>query len=175
MPKERVNLCNKAHALARENPSEFCVNASGQLYCILCHTTVNCDKQFRVTQHRRTQKHQVQVEANSKVKQTFLPVGKRDFTPKLVNAFLAADIPLHKLQNAKIRALFNDLQQPVPSEAACRAHVDTLARQQLQQIKSLLTGKNVFMVVDESEVAKNKYVNILVGDSCAGEDASRRE
>lgn len=169
MPKERVNLCNKAHTLARENPSEFCVNASGQLYCILCHTTVNCDKQFRVTQHRRTQKHQVQVEANSKVKQTFLPVGKRDFAAKLVDAFLAADIPLHKLQNAKIRALFNDLQQPVPSEAACRAHVDTLARQQLQQIKSLLTGKNVFMVVDESEVAKNKYVNILVGDTAAPE------
>ena len=59
MPKERVKTCNKAHTLAREYPNEFCVNASGNLYCRLCHTTVNCDKQFRVAQHCNTKKHQL--------------------------------------------------------------------------------------------------------------------
>lgn len=170
MPKERVTTCNKAHIVAREYPNEFCLNASGDLFCRLCHTNVNCDKQFRVTQHRNTRKHQSGVEEGKpKAKQTFLPVAKRDFTEKLVDAFLSADIPLHKLQHPKIRALFNDLQQPVPSETTCRAHVDTLAKQQLQQIKTVLQGKNVFMVVDESEVAKCKYVNILVGDTASPE------
>ena len=75
-------------------------------------------------------------------------MAKRDFKEKLVDAFLPADISLHKLQHPKIQALFNDLQQPITSETTCSAHVDTLAN--LDQDR-MLQGKNVFMVVDESE------------------------
>ena len=59
--------------------------------------------------------------------------------------------------------LFTDLGQAVPSESACRAHVQTLAEREMNRIKKKLTG--TFMVLDESEVSKDKYINVLVGDT----------
>ena len=54
---------------------------------------------------------------------------------KLVETFLIADIPLKKLQNSRVRGLFTDLGQVAPSESACRAHVQTLAEQEMDRIK----------------------------------------
>ena len=51
------------------------------------------------------------------------------------------------------------------SESACRAHVETLAEQEMDRIKKKLTGKDIFMVLDESEVSKN----VLVSDTAEPE------
>ena len=138
-------------------------------YSVLCNTTVNCEKRFRVTKHRESAKHQrflhVLPSTTTTTKQLFLPRTKKDFKAKLVEAFLAADIPLKKLQSSHIRELFTNLGQAVPSESVCRAHVETLAEQEMDNIKKKLAGKDIFMVVDESEVLKNKYINVLVGDA----------
>ena len=164
----RVSLSNKAHLYARESPNEFRVNPNGDLFCVLCCQTVNYDKRFRVESHQSSAKHKRLLLANAEEKkpqQTFFPSLKKDFTSKLVEAFLSADIALHKLQNPKIRQLFTDLGQPVPSESSCRAHVDSLAADQMIRLKERLHGKNVFIVVDESEVCGSKYLNILIGDT----------
>lgn len=167
MPKVRVSLSNKAHLYARESPTEFRVNPSGDLFCIFCCQTVNCDKRFRVESHQSSAKHKKLVLANAqnkKPQQSFLPSLKKDFKSKLVEAFLSADIPLHKLQNPKIQELFTELGQPVPSESACRAHVQSLAEEQMNRLKERLLGRNVFLVVDESDICGSKYLNILIGD-----------
>ena len=117
MPKERVNVNIKARLYEREFNDEFRVNPNNELHCILCNTTVNCEKRFRVNQHRESAKHKRASEhksANQK-KQSFLPTAKTHFKLKLVEAFLSADIPLHKLQNQKIKDLFTDLGQPIES------------------------------------------------------------
>ncbi len=171
MPKNRTQLSSKAHLIVGEFSKEFCVNQNSELFCILCHTTVNCDKRFCVTQHRESAKHlkALRVTAKKTTTQTFIPATKKDFKAKLVESFLSADIPLHKLQNPKIEGLFTDLGQLVSSESACRGYVQTLAASEFERIKDLLHDKTIFMVIDESEISKTKYLNVLVGDTAAPE------
>ena len=51
----------------------------------------------------------------------------------------------------------------LPSDTAARACVAKLASQKEEQIQELLRDKNVFLIVDEAEVAKLKYTSVLVG------------
>ncbi len=172
MPKVCMRDSNKTRLYVREFPGEFRVNPNGELFCQLCCTTVNCDKRFRVESHRATSKHTKKLADAKDQKpaiQSFLPTSKNDFKSKLVETFLAADIPLYKLNNPRIKQLFTDLGQPMPSESSCRAHVDVLASKEMQRIKACLHGKTIFLVIDESEIEQKKYFNILVGDTAAPE------
>ena len=51
----------------------------------------------------------------------------------------------------------------LPSETAARACVAKLASQKEEQIQELLRGKKFFLIVNEAEVAKQKYCSVLVG------------
>ena len=48
----------------------------------------------------------------------------------------------------------------MPSETVCRDHVKTLANNEQDRLKYLLKDK----CIDESEVDKTKFVNVIVGD-----------
>ena len=87
----------------------------------------------------------------------------------MVEAFLAADIPLFKLQHPQIRRLLTHLGQLVPSESSCREHVDKLAADEKQRLKERLHNKNTFLVVDESEINDSKYLKIPIGDTAVPE------
>ena len=50
----------------------------------------------------------------------------------------------------------------LPSKTAARASVAKLASQKEEQIQELLHDKKIFLIVDEAEVAKQKYINVLV-------------
>ena len=149
----------------REFGKEFRVSPSNELFCTFCKTAVNCEKRFRVNKHQRS----MLSSTTATTKQLFLPQPKKEFKAKLVETFLAADIPLKKLQNSRVRGHrsheFIDLGQAMPFESACRAHVETLVEQEMDRIKKKLTGKDIFMVLDESEASKNTYINVLVGDT----------
>lgn len=170
MPKDTLCQTNKVKAYEKEFPDESRKNPNDDHFCILCCQTVNCDKRFRVESHQSSAKHR-NLLSNAKKKkknaplQSFIPRSKKDFKEKLVKAFVAADIPLHKLQNPKIRELFTDLGQEVPSESSCRVLVDDLAKEEIQRLKERLCDKTVFLIVDESEVNGRKYLNILIGDT----------
>ena len=51
----------------------------------------------------------------------------------------------------------------LPSETAARACVAKLAYEKEEQIQELLRDKKFFLIVDEAEVAKQKYISVLVG------------
>ena len=110
-------------------------------------------------------------EANevNKLEQLFILFSKKDFNPKLVEAFIAATVPVYQLQNLKIRKLFTDLGQPVPPETNCREQADKLAADNVALLKQRLCGEYAFLVVDESEVGGCKYFNILIGNTSAPE------
>ena len=58
--------------------------------------------------------------------------------------------------------MFNStLGHHCPFESACRKQVKYLASQESECIKKLLTRKPIFLVVDESDVSGQKYVNVL--------------
>ena len=81
---------------------------------------------------------------------------------RLFFLFLAADIPLHKL-NHPLKSRFARMGKVLPSENAARACVAKLASQKKEQIQELLRDKKIFLIVDEAEVAKQKYISVLVG------------
>ena len=51
----------------------------------------------------------------------------------------------------------------MPSETAARACVAKLASQKEEQIQELLRDKKIFVIVDKAEIAKQKYISVLVG------------
>ena len=82
---------------------------------------------------------------------------------------MSADIPLHKLRNVHLKTLFSEMGHPLPSEFSCRSKVQKLAEQELLSLQSYLKNEEVFMVVDESEIDKKQFFNILVGKITAPE------
>ena len=173
MPKVLVRANSKSLQYKRDLPNEFHANPMGDLFCILCCQTVNCEKPFRVESYQSSVKHKrllsTTVHTAEKRQQTFIPILEKIFKSKLVEAFLAVDIPLFKLQHPQIRQLFTHLGQPVSSESSCHEHVDKLAVDEKQRLKERLYNKNAFLVVDESEINGSKYLNILIGDRAVPE------
>ena len=51
----------------------------------------------------------------------------------------------------------------LPSETAARAYVAKSVSQKEVQIQKLHCDQKSFLIVDEAEVAKQKYINMLVG------------
>ena len=130
-------------------------------------SNVTCEKRQQVERHRATMKH---VSARSAIEdqnkkvtltQQLLPVVPKDFMAELVKTFLAADIPLHKLH---VIQLFENLGEEMPSETVCRDYVKILANNKQDRLKYLLKHKCIFIVIDESEVDKTKFINIIVED-----------
>ena len=125
---------------------------------------VKCDKKFFVESHRKKQ-HQRKLETKSKSqsKQTFLQLDQVNFKEQVVSSFLAADISLYKLNHPSLKSLFATMGKVLPSETAARACVAKLASQKEEQIQELLRDKKIFLIVDEAEITKQKYISVLVG------------
>ena len=51
----------------------------------------------------------------------------------------------------------------LPSETAAQTCVAKLASQKEEQIHELLRDKQIFLLVDEAEIAKQKYISVLAG------------
>ena len=115
--------------------------------------------------HRKSKQHQGKWETKSKSqsKQTFLHFDQVNFKEQVVSSFFATDIPLHKLYHPSLKSLFARMGKVLPSETAARACVAKLTSQKDEQIQELLRDKKIFLFVDEAEVAKQKYISVLVG------------
>ena len=86
-----------------------------------------------------------------------------NFKEQVVSSFLATDIPLHKLNHPSLQSLFATMGKALPSETAAWACVAKLASPKKEQIQELLRDKTTFLIVDEAEIAKQKYISVLVG------------
>ena len=96
--------------------------------------------------HQKSKQHQGRLETKSKSqsKQTFLQLDQVNFKEQVVTSFLAANIPLHKLNNHPLKSLFATMEKVLPSETAARACVAKLAFQKEEQIQELLQNRNFF-------------------------------
>ena len=165
MPKQAKSSIAKVRQTCQEYSDEFSATPSGDLRCNLCDVLVKCDKKFFVESHRKSKQRQGKSETKSKSqsKQTFLHFDQVNFKEQVVSSFLAADIPLHVLNHPSLKSLFARIKKVLPSETAARACVTKLASQNEEQIQELLRDKKIFLIVDEAEVAKQKYISVLVG------------
>ena len=78
------------------------------LRCNLCDVLVKCDKKFFVESHRDS-------------KQIFLQLDQVNFKEQVVSLFLAADIPLHKLNHPSLKSQFATMGKVLPSDTAAQA------------------------------------------------------
>ena len=165
MPKQAKSSVAKVRQTCQEYPDEFSATPAGDLQSNLCDVLVKCDKKFFVESHRKSKQHQGKLETKSKSlsKQTFLHFDQVNFKEQVVSSFLDADIPLHKLNHPSLKSLFARMEKVLPLETATRACVAKLTSQKEKQIQELLRDKKIFLIVDEAEVAKQKYISGLVG------------
>ena len=54
-----------------------------------------------------------------------------DYVEKVTTAFLSADIPLYKLNNSDLQALFQFVGQKAPSKSACQKQIDNMGNVKL--------------------------------------------
>ena len=75
-----------------------------QLLPATCDATFKCDKKFFVESHRKSKQHQGKLETKSKSQseKTFLHFDQVNFNEQVISSFLAADIPLHKLNHPSL-------------------------------------------------------------------------
>ena len=165
MPEQAKSSLAKVGQTCQEYPDEFSATPAGDLRYNLCDVLVKCDKKFFVESHRKSKQHQGKLETKSRSqsKQTFLHFDQVNFKKQIVSSFLAADIPLHQLNHSFLKSLFARIGKVLPSETAARACVAKLASQIEEQIQELLGDKKIFLIVDEAEIAKQKYIGVLVG------------
>ena len=105
----------------------------------------------------------LETKSKSQSKQIFLQLDKVNFKKQVVSSFLAADIPLHKkLNHSSLKSWFATMGKVLPSKTAAWACVAKLSSQKEEQIQELLSDKNFFLIVDKAEIAKQKYINVLV-------------
>ena len=170
MPKIKPSYPAKVKAVVNEHTSEFKSAPSGELYCKLCDCIVRCEKKFMVESHRHSVKHQNGLKrTEASTTQTFIKPLAPNFAEKVTKAFLSADIPLHELRNIHLKTVFSEMGHSLPYESLCRSKVKKLAEQELLRLQSYLKNEEVFMVVDESEIDKKQFFNILVGKITAPE------
>ena len=146
MPKQAKSSTAKVGQICHEYPDEFSATPARDLRCNLCDVLVKCDKKFFVQSHRKSKQHQriLETKNKSQSKQTFLQLDQVNFKEQVVSSFLAADIPLHKLNHPSLKSLFATMGKELPSETAARACVAKLASQKEKQIQELLRDKKFF-------------------------------
>ena len=155
----------KVRQICHEYQDEFSATPARDLRCNLCDVLLKGDKKFFVESHQKSKQQQRKLETKSKSqsKQTFSQLDQVNFKEQVVSSFLAADIPLHKLNHPFLKSLFATMGKVLSSETVARACVAKLASQKEEQIQELLRDKNIFVIVDEAEIAKQNYISVLVG------------
>ena len=116
MPKQAKFSTAKVRQTCQEYPDEFSATFARDLRCNFCDVLVKCDKKFFVESHRKSKQHQrkFQTKSKSQSKQTFLQLDQVNFKEQVVSSFLAADIPLHKLNHASLKSLFATMGKYCP-------------------------------------------------------------
>ena len=112
LPKQAKSSTAKLRQICQEYLDEFSATPAGDLQCNLCDVLVKCNKKCFVKTHGKSKRHQRKLETKSKSQsnQTFLQLNHVNFMEQVVSSFLAAYIPLHKLNRPfflKISVCYN--------------------------------------------------------------------
>jgi hypothetical protein len=168
MPKFLKTNFQKSSIYVKKYPKEYIHGPNETLFCNICACTVDASRKSIVESHRATKKHKnsfslLNEKVNSKKEQQFFGDKNPEISKMIIEAFLQADIPLEKLKNKNIKHLFSYLKVNVPSVSTARRTVKSLATKHFENLKKFFIGKQVFLIVDETEIKDKKYFNILCG------------
>lgn len=137
---------------------------------------VKCGKKCQVEQHKTTAKHQrnlATTSSNGSAKQqTFISAmvassqEKHSFNQDLCEAFVKADIPLHKLTNKDFRVfLAKYMKREIPDESTIRKkYISDTYEKTMNQIREDIKEAPIWLSVDETTDVCGRYmVHVIVG------------
>lgn len=128
MPKIKGTSSGRLTNLQKEFSGDLISTDNRVLFCGACEKTIGSEKRFQIVQHINTAKHKENLTsklANKEPvqKQLLECLGSRvsEFSYDLCQAFLAADIPLYKINNPTLKHfLAKYTRQHVPEESTLR-------------------------------------------------------
>lgn len=98
---------------------------------------------------------------------------QKQLNERITKAFLAADIPLHKLKNPALRACLGWMSgMKIPHPNTLRGSVvKQIAEDTIDKIRERTNGKDVYLVVDETTDPASRFcTNVMVGISDGGKE-----
>ena len=87
----------------------------------------------------------METKSKSQSKQIYLQLDQVNFKEQVVSLFLAADIPLHKLNHPSLKSVFAIMGKVFPWKTVARACVAELASLK-KQIQELLCDKKILSI-----------------------------
>lgn len=171
--RKQNNLNQRIQKFINIHPTILAKTPGGDLCCLLCNKIINASKDFNVHVHLTGQLHlkkysfrgtgnTVPRETNN---QQFIDnnFATKKLGHMILDTFVSADIPLHKLRHPKFYNLFKFLGYSLPSESTIRACIEEAYNTETSTIKNLIRDKYVFIVVDETSNDRKYFTGILVG------------
>lgn len=122
---------------------------SNGVFCSTCCLVLTPTSKYSLESHLTTAKHKENASRNLPQLQLHevQPDKINEFEEEVVKTFLAADIPLHKLQNPYIQSLFvKYANKKLPSVTQARTkYINKLYNERIQEIASSLAGKKLWV------------------------------
>jgi len=194
--KTSVNV-TPAQCVTEFGKEKFCVQG-GLLWCKICDVPVDHVQQQTIADHVLSKKHKTRLgkheasdaasDAGPAPKRQLTVVGcrermtevsaaKKKLVLNLVDAFMSANIPLEKLDNAKMREFLDTSIKGsggVPlANTLCERYVPKMYVKQQENISKKLTGQKTAVIVDETTDVMGWYIaNVLMQPLDAFEGAA---
>lgn len=177
MPKISMTDRQRTEQTIHLWPDEFLIDPDGKLFCKLCRVNCSVASNAVVRSHRSSFKHSRHLSALGKdvpppitkqqqQKQQLLrsqSSSDGDFSEKLAEAFLAADIPLEKLNCKSLKDFFKSNNLPPASESNCLENIEKIKPKMVSKIQIALTDSDVFVIFNYDYIENGFYACTLIG------------
>lgn len=151
MPKTKKERVSRVLCHLKPDDRVFRLHAEGA-YCQICGDVLKCATKNALEVHANTPKHRNNARRSLRQPQItesteLVPKSVIEFEEDLVKAFLAADIPLHKLGNSHIQSLFEThAGKKLPSIYKARStYVPKLYNERVNKLSERLSGKKLWV------------------------------
>lgn len=177
MPKE--NEKSFFFKVVKKYPNEFQSDGS-VLFCKKCDIEVTASQMSQVKQHLKTGKHLASIkrkklDADGKTQSLLTTIvdqtveTNRDankFNMDLTNCFVKSNIPLYKLREpTMVNFIEKYTKYAAPSETILRSkYVPKIYEDCVDKMKRIVSGKNIWVSLDETTDIEQRYVvNFVFG------------
>lgn len=171
--RPKTSKCVNLNGYVREYGDVFKTDGS-VLFCNFCEKNVNADTRSQVSQHIATSKHIKSASLKKLPTQQLLNLQNvtnsqgsavSPFFKDICHAFVAADIPLNKLQNPVLKQTLEKYTKlPIPHESTVRKnYLPKVYQETISKIRQHIGDSCIWVSMDESTDSSGRYVvNIIV-------------
>lgn len=180
MPKPRKSKAQCITDLLQRNIGEGVYRRDGDsVFCRVCIKRLGAVTKFTLELHIKTQQHKDLLRQKNKLQKQLEgdgytisandvgpleKISQGQFMRDLVKTMVSCDIPLHKLQNASFKGIFNKYSQfNSPSESLARQSIiPELYDQTIELIKRKVKRKKIWISIDETRHSSGRFIAAVI-------------